>query len=96
MLENGTEIHHREHRERGESNPTRRPQEASQIREGLNLDEMKKLLKFITILALLLVAGHFALSYLGFLVAVSGGFLLIAISIVFVAVFSKAYRNWPI
>lgn len=56
---------------------------------------MKGLLKAVGTIVVLLGAGSFTLGWLGAINSVVLGFFLIAISIVFVAVFSKAYRNWP-
>jgi hypothetical protein len=57
---------------------------------------VKKLLKLIGMTLMALLASFAVLRWLGPIYALSLGFLVIAVSIVFVAVFSKAYKNWPI
>ncbi len=47
------------------------------------------------LIAAMFVVGSLIARWLGAIYSISLGFLVIAIAVVFVAVFSKAYRNWP-
>jgi hypothetical protein len=48
------------------------------------------------VIVIALVAIRVAIREMGMILSVSAMFFLIAISIVFVAVFSKAYKNWKV
>ena len=57
---------------------------------------VKHILKTLGITAFALLLCFAVLRWLGPIYAVSLVFLTIAVSIVFVAVFSKAYKKWPV
>lgn len=55
---------------------------------------MKDVLKIAAFIGVLLLADM-AYQWMRPIYAITGGALVLAISIVFAAVLSKAYRNWP-
>ena len=56
---------------------------------------MRSFIKIILTLTLAYLLWSVASWYLGGIYLISLSFLFIAVSIVFVAVLSKAYKNWP-
>jgi Flp pilus assembly protein TadB len=58
--------------------------------------KMKRILRSLGIIAFALLLCFAVLRWLGAIYAVSLGFFAIAVSIVFVAVISKAYKKWPV
>ncbi len=56
---------------------------------------MRVAVQTILVLALAYLLCRIAPWYIGGIYLFSLGFFLIAVSIVFVAVLSKAYKNWP-
>jgi hypothetical protein len=57
---------------------------------------MRKLTFFILIAFAYFGVLRISRELWGGIAAVAMGFLIIAVSIVFVAVFSKGYKNWPV
>lgn len=69
------------------------------MRHRLSIKSLRFVAWFVKsalLFAIVLPIGLVVLRWFGLIYAVSLGFLIIAIAIVFVAVFSKAYRNWPV